>query len=321
MDRKYTINSIALKKRFCKDNNLSVAIFDNPYFFERLSVLNNFNKDVLTDFETFCLELEKFSTEQHYFEYYNKVKDNIITAVKMNPEFARFEEWMNTEFKDNHAQKLHNLPNKNLYIDENDDCAFISIDMKKANFSALRHFSPKIFGDAETWEEFVGRFTDSTHIMKSKYIRQVILGACNPGKQIKYEHYLMFLLYQYISEKYPDLNFFSVHNDEILIKLEQGKGLGVSMDEFKEYIKNEPNGIGKIVRVEYFHLAKVSDTGAWYKNFYPFKEKVEFKCLDATIYHQVMKYFIGETIEENDLVFYYNGRKVKFLEPIINPFN
>ena len=321
MDRKYTINSIALKKRFCKDNNLSIAIFDNPYFFERLSVLNNFHENILSDFEQFCLELERFASEQDYFEYYNKVKDNIITAVKMNPEFAAFETWMDSEFKDNHSQKLKNLPNRNLYIDENDDCAFISIDMKKANFSALHHFSPKIFGNSKTWEEFIGKFTDNTHIINSKYIRQVILGACNPGKQIKYEHYLMLLLSQYINEKYSNIEFFSVHNDEIIIKLEQGKGLGVSLDEFKEYIENEPNGIGKIVRVEYFQLSKIADTGGWYKNFLPFEERVEFKCLDTTIYHQIMKYFIGEAINENDLVFYYNGRKARFLEPIANPFN
>ena len=43
----------------------------------------------------------------------------------------------------------------------------------------------------KTWEEFISKFTENKHIINSKYIRQVILGNCNPKRHITYEKYLM----------------------------------------------------------------------------------------------------------------------------------
>ena len=176
MTREEVLNSIALKKRFCKDCNLPIVVFDNPYFYERLCILDSLY-DCVAKFEDFCLELGNYTHDEAYLAEYNAVKDMIIEALKAN---VYFQEFNNAQFN----KPTVNVGKRNLYVEQNDGGLFFSIDMKKANFSALRHYNKEIFVGCETWEEFVGRFTSSKHMAKSKYIRQVVLGACNPKRQI-----------------------------------------------------------------------------------------------------------------------------------------
>ena len=82
------------------------------------------------------------------------------------------------------------LPTKDIFKPSNDGKLFISIDMRKANFSALKNYDSGIFDSVDTWEEFISRYTDNKHIINSKYIRQVILGNCNPKRQVTYENIL-----------------------------------------------------------------------------------------------------------------------------------
>ena len=40
MKREDVLKSIGLKKRFCKDCNLPINLFDEPYFMQRLKTLD-----------------------------------------------------------------------------------------------------------------------------------------------------------------------------------------------------------------------------------------------------------------------------------------
>lgn len=313
MTREEIMNSIALKKRFCKDCSLPIAIFDNPYFHERLQTL-----DVLYDcvhkFDAFCDELQSFANEQEYFEHYNKVKDSMVEFIKGKSEYNSF---INSSFP---VEPI--VSRKELYIDDNDDRAFISIDMKKANFSALNHFSHEIFDNAESWEQFVSKFTDCQHIINSKYVRQVVLGSCNPKKQITYERYLMNILCIHIMDNIPNASIYSLGEDEILINVprEYGVGCGFSLSDLKKTVESCPDDIGKLVRVEMFEFFKIKGTDGFIKIYDDF-DREEFKCLNSEIFHQVVKHFYGKKITDNDLVFYHNGRLAKFVEGIDNPWS
>lgn len=313
MTRKEVMNSIALKKRFCKDCNLPIAVYDNPYFYGRLQTI-----DILFDcvdkFDVFCAELQRFATEKDYFEYYNKVKDSIIDFIKTKDEY-------NTFVNDNHS--IESVASKrNVYVEDNDDCAFISIDMKKANFSSMKHYSPKIFDGSDTWEQFVAKFTDSQHIIHSKYIRQVILGACNPKKQIRYGHYLMNILCKHVIDAISCASVFSLGEDEIIISVprEYGVGCGFSLSELKKAVNSCPFGIGRFVRVRMFELHKIEGTDGYMKIYNGDSNDIEFKCLNAEIFHQIVKHYFDKAITENDLVFYHDGKLAKFLEAVNNPF-
>lgn len=315
MTREEVLKSIGLKKRFCKDCNLPINLYDEPYFTQRLQILD-IQFGCVKKFDDFCAELENYENEQSYFEYYNIVKDSVINMIKDNPEYIRF---LNDEFADvKIIKRTITVGNNNLYVEDNDGKTFVSIDMKKANFTALRHYAPAMFKNKETWEEYIGAFTNSKHIKNSKYIRQVILGACNPKRQVAYEYYLMAILYLHIINTLGDeVNVFSLGTDEIIISVD---GTSCSANRLKEVIADCPQNIGSLVRFEMFDLQKVGDYG-WMKVIYDGdNDKVVFKTINADIYHQIIKHYWNQPITEDDLVFRYNGTLARFLEEVKNPW-
>ena len=141
----------------------------------------------LEKWNIFIDELQRYNCEQDYFEEYNRVKDVAILSIKESEAYKRFNEEDMNKYRVTHK----NLPNKDIFKPSNDGKLFISIDMRKANFSSLYHYNNSMFSGAKTWEEFISKFTENKHIINSKYIRQVILGNCNPKRHITYEKYLM----------------------------------------------------------------------------------------------------------------------------------
>lgn len=307
MNREQVLQSIILKKRFCKECNIPISVFDNPYFYQRLCALEPIYHGV-EKFKRFCDELEKYNNEQEYFEYYNSLKDLLIRRIKENPAYMRFNNEVievSTPFSKN-----------NLYTEDNDGKAFISIDMKKANFSALQFYDYEIFDHCDTWEEFVGQFTDNLHIIDSKYIRQIVMGACNPGHQIRYEKFLMAKLVNHVVGNCCCASVFSLGEDEILLEVNQN--CGFSLNRLKDVVRSCPGGIGALVRVEMFNLSKITGTQGWMKHHYD--GNIEFKCLGGDTVHQVIKYYFGEPVTKDDLVFFHDGKLATYLEAIENPW-
>ena len=68
-----------LKKRFAKDMNLSITIFDEPYFTERLALYGMEN--LYSQFEKTIAE-EFNGNEEAYLAYYGQVKDAAIDYIK-----------------------------------------------------------------------------------------------------------------------------------------------------------------------------------------------------------------------------------------------
>lgn len=174
------------KERFCKDCNIPIRLFQEPYFSDRIKLFDKFYGTV-KKWNKFVTELQKYNCEQDYFEEYNRVKDAAINSIKESESYQKF----NSEDMNKFAITHKDLSSKDIFKPTNDEKIFISIDMRKANFSSLHSYDKGMFGNADTWEQFISRFTDNEHIINSKYIRQVILGNCNPKRHITYEKYLM----------------------------------------------------------------------------------------------------------------------------------
>lgn len=303
-----------LKERFCKDHNIPIRIFEEPYFSERLQLFAKLKPSIIADYKGFNEELTKYANPQDYFEEYKKIQDEAISFIKSTPEFQSFNEADMNFFA---KQIPQNLPAKNIYHASNLGKTFISIDMKQANFNALKQYcktelhNNRIFGGAETWENFIEKFTDSKHIAKSKYIRQIILGNCNPKRQQTYEKYLISRLYETIQEQFSEafykdrLVFFS--NDEIVFD--------VTGAESKELISHRlENLVGSReipFKVQLFELQKIQRTEGFIKKSEDF---IEPKCIDATLYPVILRKIFGETIQENDKVFLFNGLKAKLID-------
>jgi hypothetical protein len=188
--------------------------------------------------------------------------------------------------------------------------------MKHANFSSLHFYNAGIFDHARTWEEFISKFTDNQHIINSKYIRQVILGNCDPKRHITYEKYLMDMVLDsllwdgmFATEK---IVFFS--NDEIIIDVSDmnNHSMNFAMFGIKERLKH----VTIPLKIELFKLHKIEGTHGYYKEI--FKDsgeiKIDFKCVDSLYMPFVIRAFNGQKVQENDKVFYHNGLLAKFID-------
>ncbi len=256
-------------------------------------------------------ELEKYKCEQDYLEEYNRVKDAAINDIKLSDGYNRF----NEEDMGKYSVKYKDLPSKDIYKPSNVGKLFISIDMRKANFSALKFYDKSIFSNADTWEEFIERYTENKHIVNSKYIRQVILGNCNPRRQVTYEKYLMDLVLEVLIDELgysaSDIAFFS--NDEIVIDMEKYKDC-INKQKILEMAVNVRFNIP--FRIELFYLHKITGTDGYYKEIVRniIEREYEFKCLNNYTLPFVLRKFNREEITENDKVFYHEGLLSKFME-------
>ena len=302
--------SVRAKEKFCKDCNIPIRLFQEPYFTDRLKLFNKFY-GTLEKWNIFLEGLQKYHCEQDYFEEYNRVKDAAILSIKESEAYQKF----NEEDMNKYRVTYENLPNKDIFKPSNDGKLFISIDMRKANFSSLYHYDNSMFSGAKTWEEFISKFTENKHIINSKYIRQVILGNCNPKRHITYEKYLMNevldVLIKEVGYWFDEIVFFS--NDEIVI----------DMDNYADCIRNRNITKSKLeeyfdfpLNVELFYLHKINGTDGYYKEIVKgIKERsFEFKCLDNYMLPFVIRSFLGEEITDSDKVFYHEGLLAKFIE-------
>lgn len=299
-----------LKERFCKDCNIPLKLFKEPYFTDRLRLYDSYY-NTLDKWNIFVRELEKYKCEQDYLEEYNRIKDAAINDIKLSDGYSIF----NEEDMGKYSVKYKDLPSKDIYKPSNDGKLFISIDMKKANFSALKFYDKSIFGNADTWEEFVGRYTDNKHIVNSKYIRQVILGNCNPKRQVTYEKYLMGLVLEVLVEELgyssSDIVFFS--NDEIIIDMGEYENR-IDKRMVLEMVVNAYFNIP--FRVELFYLHKISGTDGYLKEIVKniIEREYEFKCVNSYTIPFLLRKFKGEEIIESDKVFYHEGLLSNFIE-------
>ena len=301
--------STRAKERFCKDCNIPIRLFQEPYFTDRLTLFDKFY-GTLEKWNLFVEELQKYNCEQDYFEEYNRVKDSAILTIKESEAYQRF----NSDDMNKYRVTHENLPNKDIFKPTNDGKSFISIDMRKANFSSLHHYSADMFG-VNTWEEFIGRFTDNKHIINSKYIRQVILGNCNPKRHITYEKYLMDILLTDLLEKYVPIErvvFFS--NDEIVIDVSDMNKSRQALLAFnlERYLKD----VSPEFKLELFVLYKIHGTDGYYKEILNEngEKDIEFKCLDNYMMTFVIRHFLGEEVTDSDKAFYHEGLLAQFIE-------
>ena len=301
-----------LKERFCKDCNIPIHIFQEPYFTDRLKLYDNFY-GTIEKWNTFVKELEKYHCEQDYFEEYNRVKDEAINFIQSTEAYKRF----NEEDMNQYVVTHKNLPSKDIYHPDNNGKTFISIDMCKANFSSLKHYDKDMFADECTWELFMRKFTDNVHIIHSKYIRQVILGNCNPRRHISYEKYLMGLVFDKLLKWNNTLEdrivFFS--NDEIVFDItdvedEDKNVLHFAIALITSSLKFPP------LKVEVFILHKINGTDGYLKEVVTPNcvSHYKTKCVNNYMLPFVLRTLNNEEITEYDKVFYHEGLLAQFIE-------
>jgi hypothetical protein len=113
-----------------------------------------------------------------------------------------------------------------------------------------------------TYEDFIGLFTDEDYFKSSKYIRQVVFGNQNPKRQVTYEKYLMDRVLTDILPHLKDRSHVvSFSNDEIVMDLSsyEPDELNKTMDVVALVLKKFKEE-GVELKQELFLLKKIPNT-------------------------------------------------------------
>lgn len=312
MTKEEIMKSIPLKKMFCTDNDIPISVFDNPYFYERLETLD-VEFDCIRKFNEFCDALLSYKNEDDFFKYRIELIMKVTKYIQNSTAYKEFE-------KSTFAVQGQ-FPQRDLYVEENDGYAFVSIALKRVNFFAMKHYAPSVFDYAKTWEEFMSKFTGDAYLIHNDRIQNIILSDCSYRNIITYAYSLMNRLCNYITDLLHNINIYSVGWNEILIKIPSNQGIGISLSELKKMISQAPDHIGDAACVEAFQLYKIPKTTGYSKVYIGQPEdRNEFKCLDRDIHHLIVKYYYNKKITKNDLVFCHKGRLAHFLKAEDNPW-
>lgn len=330
----HTLNS--LKKRFVSDNSLPIIIFEEPdfdYFLnlyeEQFSAKTKWNKLInVID--------EKFNGNPNLFlEEFARVRNNMIESILENKHYQEFNESKDVLSKYN-LPKL-NYPKSNVYKETNNGRYFLSIDLKKANFSALMYHDSRILGEETIipYEDWVKKFTDLEYIIESKYTRQVVFGKLNPSRQIKVENYMIYQALQKYLILFESLNInvevVSFCTDEVVFDITDNfKYVFDNMYEIKHLQKclKDENNIN--VDVELYRLGlqkfktyKDAEMPVYMKTYLDNKERGKFSAavhnlfsVPSFYYAQVYKLIHGMKVTETDMKFYMEGQIAKFYHPL-----
>ena len=310
----FDVKDIEIRERFCKDNNLSIKLFQSPYFEERLSLYRKHFHTEQSE-EEFMKVFSTVGNVQKYFELYNKLKDDIISYLNENERMIFFSQ---KEDMNKFSIKHKNLPKTSIYKPSFDGKVMLSLDMKKANFTSLKLYDPTIVKNKETYEEFVREFTDYEYFTKSKYIRQVVFGNVNPKRQTTFSQYLMDKVLDRVDEILSAERVVSFQVDELVFDLENlsDEEILAIRTQIKELVKVIKEELNINLTLETFYLKKVEHTQGYVKKLFDENGELPyiFKGFDSIELPFILRKYLGEEIQESDLVFFYEGRLAKLLE-------
>lgn len=293
-----------LKRRFTKDYKVQIKVFEEPFFSERL-ILFHKHFNIIDNYELFLKTIENFENEDEYFTFYKQIKETVMEDIKSKLGFQNFNNMSMEEFDiDN---KYKGLPSKDIYHHSNKGRKFVSIDMKKANFSSLKHFDPTIFDNKNTWEEYLSQFTDNEYIIGSKYIREVIFGNCNPKRQTSYEKYLMSILLSHLGDIVENIPIVFFSNDEIIFDITDSFTNEQEENEFLQHITTVVSAESVPFRVEKFKLKEIIDTNNNNKVLGYLRcfddGNFDFKKVTHLYLPIILRYLYNEHINDIDLIF------------------
>ena len=312
-------NTLLLKQfrsKFVKDYQLPIQVVQSPYFEANLKLLEDdchANTKYLDLLETVR---DKFNGNmQKFLEYRHSVEDQILGYILNSEAYKAF-----NGDKSTIPSETPIIGSPELYTKEQCGCFFVSYDMIKANFQALRYANPAIVKDCETYEQFIEKFTDIEYFKHAKQLRQVLFGKLNGKRTSSIEKYISNLFAKEFSQRLGVYGFtpYSIKTDEIIFKFngsdKQFETMKVSNEEFKGF-RFRVNKF-KLVSKDFKRGNSDKNLTAYIKEDYLNGGRRTLHCVPDAYYPQVYKLLNGWELSDSDLVFYYDHELAKFMYPL-----
>lgn len=320
------MNKKKLYQRFSKDYNLPINIFDEEIFsYYRELYKEFFPNDILDN--VIKLIKEKYDNNvEKWLDYCGEVRDNAINEILNSESYKNFNNINLNEYK------VTGFSERSVYTEETNGKYFISIDLKKANFQALKWMN--VINDY-SYEDFIRRMGGDDYIAGSKYLRQVIFGKCNPSRQITIEKHLMSLVEDSINIKMKNHGFklYSFNSDELIYEedFEKRNDNNLLNEFFKSGIKKFVDEIKMMIEkylnievsVEYFNIERIkvvnsngNKVDAYIKKNFITNE-IKYKKISTTFFPQIYKLIKGLDIIETDRIFFFENQLATFNNSLI----
>jgi hypothetical protein len=247
--------------------------------------------------------MEGLDTEQDFFALSAEVRDSMIEAVQSAPAYERLA-------KDRLEAYNVSVPvsRKDVYGEDNDGKHFISIDLVKANFQALKHYDLELVRGCGNYALWVRNFTDIPYFQNSKYLRQVMFGNCLPKKQQKIQKWMIAEIIEVLTKRigYPMDWLCSASSDEVVIRLPDSIPLADVLGTVRRYIDYS----NVDTHVEGFKLVRIGDKPYYVRELA--NGEVDFKGVPAYFLPQVYKKYFGKPLNDMDLSFFFEGQVAQF---------
>lgn len=318
-----TIFTSDLVKRFVSDYKLPIPLFSKRWEdFEYFLTLYEGEFEAYSKWrKLYDLIQERYGGMPGKFvEDFYKRREEVVQFFHNNPAQKEFVEMDMNQFA---IKDRPNVTSKNIYNGNGVGKVFISIDLKKANFQAMRFVNPALVDNAKTYDEFISKFADFDYFRESKYLRQVVFGQSNPKRQITVEAYLIHKVWGEWNEFYPQYtNLVSLANDEFVIEVGKVNQCEVPTEEMlKQFVWFIKGKLGLEITAECFLLlAKTLIAKGESKPVQTFFIKTyldkseEIMCLPLNYRAIATKLLWGRHLVEQDYHFPYDGYDCRFCE-------
>lgn len=321
MKRTYFRYHHDLAKRFVKDYNLPINLVDIKYFEYMLDL---FEKDYQsrTKWEKLWDVIDdKFDgSPNNFLVEFKNVRENMIQTVANSEAYKRFNSMDMSRFA---VPDKPNVPDKNVYNGDNVGKKFLSIDLSKANFQAIKLTDKEVMLGADTWAEFAGNFTDLDYFKESKYIRQVVFGQLNPKRCITIEKNIINEVWKFYKEDAKYTNIVRMSNDEIVIELPDDidEDFGLMKDEIEISVKEH---MGVDVHVSIYQLGsfylynktRQKERDIWFYRTDLETKAVELCCVPGQYSALAYKMFHKMPVEEADYHFKWEGLDCRIMDEL-----
>lgn len=308
------------RKRFVSDYNLPIQVLESPFFEERLEQCEELYHSKTKYEELLAYINEYFGGNIGKFinEFY-AIRDIIIKDLLSKESYQIF----NTS--DMNCYKLSGqYPKKNLYAEDMKQKLILCIDLKKANFQALKYVNKNIVNNAETYEDFIGGYSNIPYFIESKYNRQVIFGKLNPSRQITVERFLLEKVHKIILEMMKlDFELFNFCNDELMYFANND----IQPHFMERFEKDIPllveTELGIMVKATFIMVEPIKflmgngQTLTIFKKNNMLDGKFKLMTCPVTYMPQVLRLLKGEEITEHDRAFMYENNLAYLAVPLI----
>ena len=306
-----------INQRFAKDFNLPINIFRDDMF-EYYHGLYCFWPE--EEWEALNKEInEEYGGNMDlWLEHYAKTRDKIICTLEASTEYKNFNAKDMAEYAI--PAEYKNLPDRNIYAEDCKGKTFISFDLKKANFQALKYAG--VIAE-DTYEDFIDKYDKSFYFKKSKYSRQVIFGKLNPRRTITVEHYMMSKVIEACNsyfEMMTEVNakIVAFKSDEIIYEVDTPID-GITLKRYSDWIKNKLHFDVRVECIQIDFLPIVNHNGnkvsAFVRRNVNTGEET-LKSVSTTFYPQVYKLWKKLDLEERDRMFYMDDQLAIFIYPL-----